>query len=267
VDKSLRSRYSYLACLAYLAYLAAVSKHSKWAKIKRKKGVADAKKGAAFTKLLSAITVAVREGGGADPSGNFKLRLAVDAARAENVPKENIERAISRGAGKGEGAQLESLLYEGYGPGGAAVLVDALTDNRNRTVNELKHAFAEYGGTLGSSGCVAWAFTRKGVLRNDVPTGGALSPEAELALIEAGVEDIRAEDGSLIITTDIANLETVRNAALQNELTNIEAGLEWIPTTPAPALAPADEERLAELLAALEEREDVVAVATNATFE
>lgn len=243
-----------------------MSKHSKWAKIKRKKGVSDVKKGAAFTKLLNAVTVAVREGGGSDPAGNFKLRLVVDACRKENIPKENIERAIARAASKGDGAVLEELTYEGYGPAGIAIIVSALTDNRNRTVNELKHVFADSGGVLGSSGSVSWAFARTAVVRADAPQKEN-KEMVELALIEAGAEDIREADGSLMVLTSSDRLESVRASAEQNHLTSVEAGLEWIPTSLSPATTNANEQKLLELLAALEEREDVTAVATNATFD
>ncbi len=238
-----------------------MSKHSKWAKIKRKKGVADVKKGAAFTKLVNAVAIASREGGG-DPDSNFKLRLAMDSARAANVPKENIERAIARATGAGDGAQLETLLYEGFGPGGVAVLVNALTDNRNRTVNELKHAFSEHSGTLGASGSVSWGFAKKGIIRLE----HAPSPEQELTLIDAGAEDIRQEDEVNVITTDPQRLETVKAVLEKSGVTILEAELAWIATTPGPALPHHQQEQLVELLSELEERDDVTGVATNAIF-
>ncbi len=258
------SRGILISLSTYLAYLATVvSKHSKWAKIKRKKGVADVKKGAAFTKLVNAVAVAARDGSGADPASNFKLRLAIDAARAQNVPKENIERAILRGTGKGEGTQLETLLYEGFGPGGVAVLVDALTDNRNRTVNELKHIFSEHGGTLGASGSVSWGFEKKGIIRLE----NAPSAEQELALIDVGAEDIRQEDDVTVVTTAPDRLEHAKTAGEKQGVKILEAELAWIATTPGPALSEQQQERLVELLSELEERDDVTGVATNAAFE
>ncbi len=242
-----------------------MSKHSKWAKIKRKKGVADVKKGASFTKLLKTITVAVREGGGTDPASNFKLRLAVDAARAENVPKENIERAIERGSGKSGANAMESVLYEGFGPGGVAIMVEALTDNGNRTVHEVKKIFSDHGGTMGGPGAVAWGFARNGVVRLDT-TKTAITPDTELVLIDAGAEDLRTEEDVTTVLCPMGNLERVKTAADQHALTTLEATIEWTPTTLAPALPASDQEKLLELLDALEEHDDVLAVATNAAF-
>ncbi len=242
-----------------------MSKHSKWAKIKRKKGIADIKKGAAFTKFLNAITVAVREGGGDDPNMNFKLRLAVDAARAENIPKENIERAIERAAGKSAAQSPENVLYEGFGPGGVAIMVEALTDNRNRTVHEIKKIFADHGGTFGSQGAVSWGFARKGVLRLN-GNESALDEATELGLIEAGAEDITRDTDTITIATAPEQLAKVKNALEHAGVRVLEADLEWVPTAPAAVLGAEDEERLVELLNALEEHDDVVRVATNATF-
>lgn len=239
-----------------------MSKHSKWAKIKRKKGVSDVKKGAAFTKLANAVAIAAREGGGADPASNFKLRLAIDAARGANVPKENIERAILRGTGKGEDTQLETLLYEGFGPSSVAVLVDALTNNRNRTVNELKHLFAEHGGALGASGSVAWGFERKGLIRLEI----LLTPEQELALIDAGADNIQQEEDSVMITTEPHELEHVKAAVEKAGIKPLEAELIWLAKTAGPTLSNEQEAKLVELLSELEDREDVTGVATNAVF-
>lgn len=238
-----------------------MSKHSKWAKIKRKKGVADVKKGAAFTKLLNTVAMAAREGGG-DPDSNFKLRLAADSARAANVPKENIERAIARGTGTDDGAQLEVLLYEGFGPGSVAVLIDALTDNRNRTVSELKHLFSDHGGVLGNPGSVSWGFTKKGVVR----LGSSPSSEQELLLIDAGAEDIRQDEEMTVITTDPQRLEQVKKVLENAGAKPLEAELAWIATTPGPALSDDQQGQLVELLSALEDRDDVTGVATNAAF-
>ncbi|RJR30635.1 YebC/PmpR family DNA-binding transcriptional regulator [Candidatus Parcubacteria bacterium] len=182
-----------------------MSGHSKWAQIHRQKGAADAKKGAIFTKLANNISLAAKLGGG-NPDGNFKLKLAIDQARAANMPKDNIERAIKRGTGELAGGEIVELRYEGFGPGGIAVIIDCLTDNRNRTAGEIKHLFNQYGGSLGSPNSVAWQFASKGVIRikksNDEKT--------QLDAIEAGAEDIVPEDEYFVIATDPKNLQAVK---------------------------------------------------------
>src|SRR5690625_1591079 len=166
--------------------------HSKWSNIRRKKEKVDAKRSKVFTKLARMITVAAREGGG-DPESNFRLRLAIDTARAENMPNENIERAIKRGTGELEGAAYEEFVYEGYGPGGVAVLLEVMTDNRNRTASDVRHLFSRNGGNLGESGCVNWMFEAKGVV--------VVYAEAEdeetlmLEAIEAGADDVSFDEG------------------------------------------------------------------------
>src|SRR6059058_3335389 len=175
-----------------------MSGHSKWSQIKRQKGVADARRGQLFTKLGREITVAAREGG-ADPDANARLRLAVQKAREANMPMDTIERAIKRGAGGGEGAALDEVTYEGYGPGGAAILVEAMTDNRNRSVAEIRNAFTRGGGSLGESGCVAWLFDPRGVIAVDV--NGQDPDETALIAIDAGADDVRVEGSSLEVIT------------------------------------------------------------------
>jgi YebC/PmpR family DNA-binding regulatory protein len=171
-----------------------MSGHSKWAQIKRKKGVADVKKGAMFTRLGREIAIAAREGGG-DPDSNFALRLAVDKARANNMPKDNIERAIKRGTGElSEGGQLEDVMYEGYGPGGAALLVQLLTDNRNRAASDIRHIFTRGGGNLAAANAVAWLFEKKGVITIENVKN---AEELELRLIDAGADDLKV-DGALV---------------------------------------------------------------------
>lgn len=186
-----------------------MSGHSKWAQIKRQKGVNDAKRGQLFTKLAREIAVAARLGGG-DPDGNFRLRLSVERARGLNLPMENIERAIKRGTGEMGGAALDEVIYEGYGPGGTAFLVQALTDNRNRTVSEIRHAFDRHGGRLGESGCVAWLFEPRGIIT--LESAELDSEELALAAIEAGAEDVQISDGSLEVATEPQQLEEVRQA-------------------------------------------------------
>ncbi|MBI5135090.1 YebC/PmpR family DNA-binding transcriptional regulator [Candidatus Uhrbacteria bacterium] len=250
-----------------------MSKHSKWAKIKRKKEVTDNKKGAAFTKLTNNITIAVKEGGGPDPDSNFKLRLTIDAARAQNVPKENIERAIQRGAGKAGGAALEQLLFEGYGPEKIAVMVEATTDSRNRTVSEVKHLFTAGGGTMGGTGSVAWQFEKKGVIRISnfpaLPAGRQfpISNDIELALIDAGADDIRTDDDIITILTAPEHLQHLKEAVERLDLTIDEFNLEWIAKETIAISDPAAQERVAEFLQSLEEHDDVIAVFTNAALE
>lgn len=186
-----------------------MSGHSKWAQIKRQKGVADARRGQLFTKLSREIMVAVREGG-ANPEANFRLRLAIQRARDHNMPLENIERAIRRGSGETGVSNLSELTIEGYGPNGVAVLVEALTDNRNRTLQEVRSLFNRHGGSLGESGCVSWLFESKGVIT--VITEGVNIEEVTLAAIDAGAEDVKEEKGYIEICALPQDLETVRKA-------------------------------------------------------
>ncbi|MEJ2589260.1 MAG: YebC/PmpR family DNA-binding transcriptional regulator, partial [Deltaproteobacteria bacterium] len=186
-----------------------MSGHSKWSSIKHKKGAADAKRGKIFTKLIKEITVAARMGGG-DPDGNPRLRTAIAAAKAENMPKENIERAVKKGTGELEGVSYEESNYEGYGPGGVAVLVECLTDNKNRTVADIKHLFERYGGNLGEPGCVSWMFEKKGliVIEKDKVNEDEL---IDLAL-EAGAEDVKEEETEFEVVSAPQDFETVRKA-------------------------------------------------------
>lgn len=186
-----------------------MSGHNKWSSIKHKKGAADAKRGKVFSKLIKEITVAARLGGG-DIEGNPRLRSAINAAKAENMPKENMERAIKKGTGELEGTSYEEANYEGYGPGGVAVLVDCLTDNKNRTVAEVKHLFERYGGNLGEPGCVSWIFEKKGLI---VIEKGNVDEEQLIDLaLEAGADDIREEEGEFEVVTDPSAFETVKKA-------------------------------------------------------
>ncbi len=191
-----------------------MSGHSKWAQIKRQKGVADARRGQLFTKLTREIIVAARQGG-ANPESNIRLRLAIQKARDNNMPLENIERAIKRGSGELESASLVELTLEGYGPKGVAVLLEALTDNRNRTLSEVRSLFVKHGGSLGESGCVAWLFESKGVITVEID-----SPDTEelaLLAIDAGAEDVKEEKGYLEIHTSPQDLETVRKVIEQKK--------------------------------------------------
>lgn len=237
--------------------------HSKWSNIKRKKGAVDAKRGKLFTRAIHEITVAAREGGGGDPAGNPRLRLAIDKAKSVNMPTATIERAIQRATGELKGEEQHEVTYEGYGPGGTAVLVHVLTDNKNRTVGEIRHAFSRAGGALGESNCVAWMFERKGVLsiRKDAVTEEQL---LELAL-EAGAEDISDEGDIWEVRCEPKELHNVRTA-LSASLPIENAELQDIPKTTNPVAA-ADAEKIIRLLEALEDLDDVLNVSANCDFE
>jgi YebC/PmpR family DNA-binding regulatory protein len=239
-----------------------MSGHSKWAKIKRQKGANDASRGAVFTKLAREIQVAAREGGG-DPEMNFRLRLAVQKARDNNMPAENIKRAIERATGGGAGEQLDEVTYEGYGPGGAAVMVQALTDNRNRTAAEIRGAFTRGGGSLGESGCVAWLFEPRGVIVVD--GGGRDADEIALIAIDAGAEDVKTEDGSVEIYTQPSALEQVREALIAQNLNVEQAEQTYLPST---TLELNDEQavQVYKMIERLDDLDDVQRVYSNVEF-
>ncbi len=237
-----------------------MSGHSKWAQIKRQKGANDQKKGQVFTKLGREITIAARQGG-ADPEANFRLRLAMLKAREANMPMENVERAIKRGAGTGEGAALEEITYEGYGPGGAALLVQVTTDNRNRAASEVRNAFTRGGGNLGESGCVAWLFDSRGVIL--VETGSADPDEVALLAIDAGAEDVKTEDGAVEIYTDPPALDQVRREIERRKLKVTSAENSMLPKAGL-TLEEKDALQLMKLMERLEELDDVQKVYTNA---
>jgi YebC/PmpR family DNA-binding regulatory protein len=236
-----------------------VSGHSKWATIKRKKGAADAKRGQLFSKLSRAIIVAAKEGGG-DPESNATLAAAIQKARDNSMPKDNIERAIQRGAGGSDGEAYEAIMYEGYGPAGVAIICQILTDNRNRTAADVRHIFTKNGGSLGTPGSVAWQFDRKGVIMLD---SGAVDEDALMeAAMEAGAEDI-AEDGSQWqITTDPMDFTAVRKALEDAGLPYVSAELTMLPKT---TVAPEEKEarQLLRLMDLLEENDDVQDVYAN----
>jgi YebC/PmpR family DNA-binding regulatory protein len=236
-----------------------VSGHSKWAGIKHKKAVVDAKRGQAFTRASREITIAAKEGGG-DPVGNFRLRLAVTRAREINMPADRIDAAIKRGTGELKGDSLEELRYEGYGPAGVAIMVDAFTDNRNRTSAALKHIFSKYGGNLAESNAVAWLFERKGVISADA---GARDPDdVGLAAIEAGAEDIQVDGASVEVSTAPADFERVRQAleAAGVRIENAELTMQ-----PKQTVEVGEDRATAvlRLLEALEEDDDVQQVYAN----
>jgi YebC/PmpR family DNA-binding regulatory protein len=237
-----------------------VSGHSKWSTIKRKKGAADAKRGRIFTRLIKEITVAARMGGG-DPEGNPRLRSAIATAKSENMPKDNIERAIKKGTGELEGAVYEEISYEGYGPGGVAVLVDCMTDNKNRTVADIRHAFSKSGGNLGESGCVSWMFDKKGSIMVDKGT----IDEEELMdkALEAGAEDVVEEDNVYQIVTTPEDFESVREALEADGIKFIEASVSMIPQNVIEVTEEKPAKQILKLLESLEDHDDVQSVSAN----
>ena len=239
-----------------------MSGHSKWASIKHQKAVTDARRGQLFTKLTREIIVVVRQGG-SNPEINFRLRLAIQKARDSNMPLDNIERAIKRGSGTLEGVTLVEMTLEGYGPKGTAILVQALSDNRNRTVQDVRNIFSRHGGNLGESGCVAWLFDSKGLIM--VKTNGLDVEELALRAIDAGAEDVKVENAYVEVYTKPEELETVRAALEQENLPIASAELSMVPKTMVEL-----EERPAlqtlKLLDKLEELDEVQNVSSNADF-
>jgi YebC/PmpR family DNA-binding regulatory protein len=237
-----------------------VSGHSKWSTIKRKKGALDAKRGKIFTKLIKEIMVAARMGGG-DIDGNPRLRSAVNAAKAENMPKDNIERAIKKGSGELGGAVYDEILYEGYGPGGVAVLVETMTDNKNRTVADIRHFFAKNNGNLGENGCVGWMFDKRGVISVDA-AGVDEEKLMELAL-EAGAEDVVNEDGSFQIYTAPEDFNAVVEQLEKSKVTMSEASILMVPKNTIAVTEEKTASNLLRLLESLEDHDDVQKVHAN----
>ena len=238
-----------------------MSGHSKWSQIRRQKGVNDARRGQLFTKLGQEITVAARAGGG-DPDANFRLRLAIQKARESNMPAENIQRAIARGVGGGEGGHLEEIVYEGYGPGGAAILVEALTDNRNRTIAEVRNAFSRNGGNLGETGSVSWMFEPHGIIM--IACDSSNPEEIELAAIDAGATDVTVDGDHVTVVTEPQSLDAAR-IALAQHFPIAEAESTVMPTTTI-ELDPKDAVHVLKLVEKLEELDDVQRVHTNVDF-
>jgi YebC/PmpR family DNA-binding regulatory protein len=238
-----------------------VSGHSKWSSIKHKKGAADAKRGKLFSKLARAIIVAAREGGG-DPSANLALQNAIEKARSYSMPKDNIERAIARGAGgDDDGDAYEPIVYEGYGPGGVALIVETLTDNRNRTASDVRHIFAKHDGSLGGAGAVAWLFKRRGVVV--VPADGIDEDELTLAAADGGADDVERDGTSFQISSAPETLSTVREA-LERAGFGIEAvEVALVPKTNVTVEDEATARKILRLVDALEENDDVQDVYAN----
>jgi YebC/PmpR family DNA-binding regulatory protein len=237
-----------------------MSGHSKWSSIKHKKAAADSKRGKVFTKLIKEITVAARSGGG-DPAANPRLRAAIQAAKSENMPKDNIDRAVKKGTGDLEGVSYDESIYEGYGPGGAAVLVESLTDNKNRTVSDIRHIFAKNGGSLGENGCVAWMFKKKGYLAVERK---AVDEEALLeTALEAGAEDIREDDGNFEVITPPEAFDSVKAAIDKASIGCIVAEITMLPQSTT-NLTGKEAEQMVRLMEMLEDNDDVQKVYTNA---
>lgn len=239
-----------------------MSGHSKWSTIKRQKGANDAKRGALFTKLSREIILAAKDGGG-DPAANFRLRLAVQRAKAANMPNDNIERAIAKATGSSSEDQLDEVIYEGYGPGGTAILVSTLTDNRNRTVAEVRHAFSRAGGSLGETNSVAWQFEPKGLI--SVGLNGQDADEVALQAIDAGAADVQIDGDTIEVQTEPTDLEAVRKA-LEGSGVEIEnADYAMVPKVTV-ELDEKNGHAALRLIDALEDLEDVQRVYSNADF-
>lgn len=238
-----------------------MSGHSKWANIKHKKGKADALRGKITTKISREITIAVRMGG-ADPTGNMKLKLALTKAKANNIPKENIQRAIQKGAGALDGSSYEEITYEGYGPAGVAVMASCLTDNRNRTAADIRHVFSKHGGNLGASGCVGYMFQQKGIFAVSAESGVS-EDDLMMVALEAGAEDIKSEEGGFEIVTDPAAYDDVEKALADAGIEVEMSEITMVPDNYA-ELSDEDAEKVQRMLDALEDLDDVQDVYTNA---
>ncbi len=233
--------------------------HSKWDNIKHKKAKEDARRGKVFTKMTRLISVAAREGG-SDPESNFRLRLAIDKAKAANVPNETIERAIKRGAGELGSDSYEEIVYEGYGPGGVAVMMQIMTDNRNRTAADMRHIFSKHGGNLGESGCVAWMFDKIGAIT--LEADGADEDEVILMALEAGADDVERDGDTFTITTTPESFESVREALIDAGYTVDTAEITMRPTNTIEVDA-AIGKKLLQMLDAIEDHDDVQDVYAN----
>jgi len=240
-----------------------MSGHSKWATIKRKKASIDAKRGKLFTKIIKELTVAAKMGGG-DPDANPRLRLVVDNAKAANMPAENIDRAIKKATGELEGVSYSEMIYEGYGPGGIAIMVESLTDNKNRTVAEIRHLFSKHGGSLGESGSVAWMFERKGVIT--IEKENKSEDEMFELAIEAGADDLQTEETFFEVTTSIESFEPVRRKLIDAKLKIENASLQWVAKNLV-ELTGENAEKAMKIIEVLEDSDEVQNVFSNADFQ
>ena len=237
-----------------------MSGHSKWSQIKRKKGLADKKKGQLFSKLSRMITVAALSGD--DPATNFKLKLAIDKARAANMPSDSIERAIKRGGGKLKKTRMKEVTYEAYGPGGAALMIETVSDNQKRTLAELRHILSQHGGHIGETGSVRWMFKSYGVVRISL-VPGLDREKVELQAIEAGAEDIREEDNSLVIYISPKKLTSFKESLEKEGVKIASVDVELVTTNPIRIEKPAEMVKIEELMSALDEHEDVSEIYSN----
>ncbi|HOO57424.1 MAG TPA: YebC/PmpR family DNA-binding transcriptional regulator [bacterium] len=235
-----------------------MSGHNKWSTIKRKKGAADQKRGREFSKIIKVITLAARQGGG-DPDQNATLRTAVDKAKAINMPADNIQRAIKKGTGELEGANYEEYVYEGYGPGGIAIIIETLSDNGNRTTAEVRHALNKYGGSMGASGCVQWMFDKKGIIM--IPAEGLEEEQVMDAAIEAGADDVENQGDYFQVSTEPTELYNVKNALAEAGFNIESAELSMEPQTLVDVSSKADS--VLRLLSVLEDLDDVQNIYSN----
>ena len=241
-----------------------MSGHSKWANIKRKKGANDAIRGAVTTKIAREIQIAVRMGG-ADPTGNMRLKLALSKAKSNNIPKDNINRAIQKGLGASDGSNYEEITYEGYGPGGSALMLDILTDNRNRTAASVRHIFSKHGGNLGENGCVGWMFHKKAVFVVDKETFDDEDALMEIVM-DAGAEDFEADDDVFEISAAPEEFNTIEAALAEKGIETASAEITMVPDTTV-KLTGSDAEKMQKLLDALDEDDDVQNVYGNYEFD
>lgn len=239
-----------------------MSGHSKWANIKHKKARVDAQKGKVFTKLGRELIIAARQGG-PDPNGNFRLKMAVQAAKAANMPNDNIQRAIQKGAGGTDGANFEELTYEGYGPGGTAIMIDIMTDNRNRTAGEIRHLFSKNGGNMGETGCVGWMFQLKGQIDLDPEEVKQNEDELMMLALDAGAEDITFSDDSIQVYTSPEELEQVRQTLIDQGIEVEGAEVTQLPENTIEITDKDQALKLVKLMDALEEHDDVQNVYAN----
>jgi len=243
-----------------------MSGHSKWAQIKRKKGANDSARGKIFTKIIKEITVSAKLGGG-DPNGNPRLRLAIQNAKGNNMPADNITRAVKKGTAELEGVNYEEITYEAYGPGGVALIIESLTDNRNRTVADLRHLFTKNGGNLAEAGAVSWNFERKGVI--NAAKGSYSEDDLMNIILDAGAEDLKDEGDYFEVITSVDSFETVRKAIESSNLTGIKvenASLQYVPKTTT-KLEGKEAEQIIKLISAVEDNDDVQNVFTNADID
>lgn len=239
-----------------------MSGHSKWATIKRKKASLDAKRGQKFTRIIKELMIAARQGGG-DVDGNARLRLAVDNAKSANMPADNIERAIKKATGALEGQQIQEYIYEGYGPGGIAIVIEAATDNKNRTVAEMRHIFSKYGGSMAESNSVLWMFERKGIIT--VKRNNISEDEMMEVILDVGADDLLTEEDFFEVKTTLETFEPVRKSLIEKKFEIENASLQWVAKN-ITAVKGDESEKLQKLIEMFEESDDVQNVYTNADF-